>query len=215
MRNQDTMIWELTPSNLCVTYAQHMLFRLVHSTRFLNILFTVLVMSMANVGVMWGQTLIQADDMETSSGTGSDMTVSGWSNVTGSNACDSIARSSEARTGSYSMKTCYNNTGEKQIQMTNTDLSLAANEYLHFIGWSKLESTDASTTPSNNIYTRATPNVGGASNCDTIKLNNSTWRRFIGAKKASSAKINCYVTIKRKHEKKKNILYLNLLLHTV
>ena len=53
MRNQDTMIRELTPSNLCVTYAQHMLFRLVHSTRFLTILFTALILSMANIGIAW------------------------------------------------------------------------------------------------------------------------------------------------------------------
>lgn len=170
--------------------------------------FICLFVAILCFGQVWGQTLIEADDMETTSGSGSDLTISGWSK----GDC-TISQSTEARTGTYSMKSIYNGTTDKTVKTTNTTISVAKNAYLHCIGYAKFESTDETATGDGN-QAAANSYVGGAGKGTYINLS-TTWTRFTSAKKASNDRSDCYVLLQRKHSvKNAGVLFDDVVIYT-
>ena len=188
-------------SAVCATSAQPLL-------KYAACLLAVLCLG---VGQVWGQTLVETDNMETSSGTGTSMTVSGFNR---NSSCDQISQSTEARTGTYSMKTEKNGNGEVNVKTSNASISVAKSEYLYCIGWAKMESSDVPTTPNANIYAQANSYIGGNGKGDSVRLNNSTWRRFTSSKKASNAVSNASVLLLRKHGSKLAILFDDVVIYT-
>ena len=178
----------------------HFFMRLCKSTALLLLALTL------GVGNAWGQTLIEIDDMETTSGSGSSLTVSGWSK----GDC-TISQSSEARTGSYSIKTDYNGTGDKTIKTTNTSISVPKSSYLHCIGYAKFESSDATSSSSSN-QAAANSYIGGNGKGTYVNLSTS-WAQFTSSKQASSASSSAYVLLQRKHSGKKAVLFDDVVIY--
>ena len=169
---------------------------------------TILLLFTMGIGQMWGQTLLETDDFETESGSGSSFAVGGFKN----NNCDAISRSTEARTGSYSLKTTAAATGEKYV-IAVSNFSLAQNEILHVIAWAKLEESDETTSSSSN---QARPNayVGGNGNRTACNLTTS-WQVCTSNKKytSSGTKTDCAVWLQRKHGGKKAVLFDDVVIY--
>ncbi len=176
-----------------------------HKWRWLTTLLLILTLG---IGQMWGQTLIEVDDMETTSGSGTSFAVSGFKK----NDCDAVSQSTEARTGSYSLKTTYNNTSDKTAKTVNASISVAKNSYLHCVGWAKMESDDATAEGTGN---QATSNsyVGGNGKGTYVNLKANEWVQFTSLKKASSNQSSCYVLLQRKHSVKKAVLFDDVVIY--
>ena len=172
-----------------------------------QILYLVLLGLLCSIGNMWGQTLIEIDDMETTSGSGSSLTISGFSK----GDC-TISQSSEARTGSYSLKSEYSGTGDKTVKTTNTSISVAQNSYLHVIGYAKMESSDETAEGTSN-QAAGNSYVGGNGKGTYVNLQADTWQQFTSAKRAGSNQNSCYVLLQRKHSAKKAVLFDDVVIY--
>lgn len=170
-------------------------------------LFLLLLGLLCSIGNMWGQTLIEIDDMETTSGSGSSLTISGFSK----NDC-TISQSSEARTGSYSLKSEYNGTTDKAVKTTNASISVAQNSYLHVIGYAKMESSDETAEGTSN-QAAGNSYVGGNGKGTYVNLQADTWQQFTSAKRAGSNQNSCYVLLQRKHSAKKAVLFDDVVIY--
>ena len=168
---------------------------------------TLILLFTMGTGEMWGQTLIEADDFETTSGSGDSYAISGFKK----GDC-TISQSSEARTGSYSIKTEYNDNNDKTIKTANTSISVAKNAYLHCIGYAKMESSDGTAEGTGN---QATGNsyVGGNGKGTYVNLKSASWLQFTSVKKASSPQSSCYVLLQRKHSAKKAVLFDDVVIY--
>ena len=159
------------------------------------------------IGEMWGQTLIEADDFETESGTGSSFAVGGFKNSN----LDAISRSTESRTGAYSLKTEVNSTSEKIAISVNQSIAVSSGSYLHTIAWTKLESTDE-TSASSSTQARIRNYVGGNGNGTAVNLTTS-WQRITSAKNAGSNQSSCNVQLMRKHASKLAVLFDDVVIY--
>ncbi len=191
-----------------VTEARRKLYGLGLPRQWKVITSTLLLLFTFAIGNVWGQTLIEVDDMETTSGSGTSFAVSGFKK----NDCDAVSQSSEARTGSYSLKTTLNGTGDKSAKTVNASISVAKNSYLHCVGWAKMESSDATAEGTGN---QATGNsyVGGNGKGTYVNLKANEWIQFTSNKKASSNQSSCYVLLQRKHSAKKAVLFDDVVIY--
>lgn len=172
--------------------------------RTLMLLFAVLVMSIANIGMAWGQTLIETDDFETS-------TALSWGGFVNQDV-GTVALYSESRSGgTYSLGTTHNGTTVKYVK-TPATISVAKDSYLHVIAWAKMPTGDG-TSEGTGTQAYTSVNVGGNTDGTAVNMSASSWKPITVARKAGSATSTAYAMLKRKHSAKGTILFDDVVIY--